>query len=104
MTNRRTRSGQTKLSRKKFSAILQMEDFVQAQRPEPIVAEGKRPRFTLENNFRPLMANRIMQPFAGYAAIVTYLERSHHFLDQGATAVANNQHPRTGMGVSIAHP
>jgi len=67
-------------------------------------SRGQRPRFTFENNIRPVRANQFVPSSAAYAAIVTHLERSHHFRDQRATAVANNQHPRAGMGVSIAHP
>jgi hypothetical protein len=45
-----------------------------------------------------------MSPSVPYAAIVTYLKRSHHFFDQRASTIAVANYSEKSLGLPITHP
>src|SRR4029077_5866071 len=67
-------------------------------------SRGRRPRSSVKTILRPVRANQIMSPSVPYAAIVTYLKRSHHFFDQRASTIAVANYSEKSLGIPITHP
>ena len=67
-------------------------------------SRGQRTRSSIKTILGPVRANQIMSPSVPYAAIVTYLKRSHYFFDQRAPTMAIANYSEKSLGLPITHP